>query len=803
MKKYLLFLLFVLTNVTFGQTIRGVVRDSRDQPIPFATVALLTATDSVLVRSVRCTDAGGYTLSGIKAGSYRLLGSAVGLEPIRSAVFAVPVGGEVTAPVLVLPEASRALGSVTVRARRPLVETLPDKLVLNVVGSSTSAGSTALELLQRAPGVLIDPNDNLTVQGKNGVRVYIDGKPSPLSAADLAGYLRTLQASDIEAIEIITQPSARYDAAGNAGIINIRLKKDKRFGSNGTLALGVAQGRYYPKLNGSLSLNHRTRAVNLFGTYSNRTARDWSSIQFYREQNGLFYDQRAETRTRSTAHNAKVGADWFVSPTSTLGVLLDVNARPYSSLTAGQTPIGTLGQAATQRLLANNDATGNRQNQTANLNYRFADTTGHELTIDVDYGRYRSDSRTNQLNQYVAVPGPALLLARDYRMDAGTTIDLRSLKLDYTQRLAGGTLGTGFKLSSVRTDNRFDFYDLVDSQPFINADRTNRFVYTERIVAGYASYNRTWGAWQGQAGLRVEQTHSDGELLNADPQQADARVVRQYTNLFPSAGLTYGLNKNNSLSLTYSRRIDRPSYQSLNPFESKLDELTYQKGNAFLRPQYTSTGRVAHTYNYKLTTGLSYSYTRDFFTDITDTTEQNRNYITTRNLASQRVLTLDVSYPFTVRKGWDVYVNVSAYRSTNRADFGAGRTIDLTANVLSLYLQQTVTLPNRWSAEVSGFYTSPSIWGGTFQNRRFWGSTVGVQHKLRNERGTVALTLTDPVNSQRWRGISQFGGLYMDASGGWESRQLRLNLTWNLGRQQVKKARQRTTGAADELGRMN
>jgi len=212
---------------------------------------------------------------------------------------------------------------------------------------------------------------------------------------------------------------------------------------------------------------------------------------------------------------------------------------------------------------------------------------------------------------------------------------------------------------------------------------------------------------------------------------------------------------------------------------------------------------VAHTYKYKLTTGLSYSYTRDFFTDITDTTEQNRDYITTRNLLSQRVLTLDVSYPFTVRKGWDVYVNVSAYRSTNRADFGAGRTINLTANVLSLYLQQTVTLPNRWSAEVSGFYTSPSIWGGTFQNRRFWGSTVSVQHKLRNERGTVALTLTDPVNSQRWRGISQFGGLYMDCSGGWESRQLRLNLTWNLGRQQVKKARQRTTGAADELGRMN
>ncbi|TAE27551.1 MAG: TonB-dependent receptor [Cytophagales bacterium] len=815
MKTLSILLLLVLSLATaFAQTatLTGTVVDVRQQPSPFVTVTLLRGTDSTLAKTAVADAQGAFSIVGIRAGSYRVAVSGVGFAEWRSAVLTVAEGQTLNLPTVVLTETAQSLKAVTVTARKPLVEMKTDRLVLNVEGSLTLAGSSALEVLQRAPGVLIDPNDNLMLQGKNGVRIFIDGKPSPLSAADLGAYLRTLQASDIEAVEIITQPSARFDAQGNAGIINIRLKKNKNYGTNGTATLGLAQGRYFPKANGSVSLNNRTEKVNLFATYSTRAARDWSFINLYREQSGAnglvqYFDQQSQTRSRSVSHNARAGADLFLSRRSTLGVLFDGSLRDGNSGTLGQTPIGLVGQTPTSLLIANNRNTNARANGNANLNYRYSDTTGHELTVDADLGRFQSNSDSYQPNQYLDPRTNALLAERNYRMTTLTNVSLRTLKADYSQRLVGGKLGLGLKLSSVETDNGFDFFDQIDGRDRLNLDRTNRFVYTERVNAAYATYNKTKGKWQAQLGLRAEHTYSDGQLQAANGQTDLSRVTRQYLNLFPSAGLTYSPSQTSQWNWTFSRRIDRPSYQSLNPFEWKLDELTYQKGNAFLRPQYTNTVQLAHTYKYKLTTSISYSDTQDFFTDITDTLRAEadgrpRNYMTTRNLANQRVWSVNVSYPFSLATWWNVYANVNAYRSTNRANFGEGKFIGLTVNALNLYMQHTITLPRKWNLELSGYYTSPSIWGGTFRNRRYWGTNVGLQRKVLADRGSVVLTVSDPFNRQQWRGISRFGGLYMDASGGYESQQVRVNFTYSFGSKQIKAARQRKTGLEEEKGRL-
>ncbi|MBC8155963.1 MAG: TonB-dependent receptor [Bacteroidetes bacterium] len=800
----LLIALLLATNQLFGQTasVRGVVQDTRHRPVPFSTVMLLNAADSALVKAQVSSDSGTYAFTALRAGAYRISVTGVGYTQQYSEPVTLADGQALVLATLQLAEVSSQLSEVKVVARKPLLEIMPDKTVLNVDASITAAGSSALELLQKAPGVLVDPSDNIVLQGKNGTRVYIDGKLSPLTQGDLAAYLRTLLASDIEAIEIIAHPSARYDAAGNAGIINIRLKKNKNFGTNGSVALGLAQGRFYPKQNGSVALNHRTKGANIFANYSNRMARDWSFINFYRQQAGMYYDQKAETVTRSAAHNLKAGADFFLGSKSTLGVLVNANGRNSDSETDGRTPIGPLNQPATSVLIANNRNTGNRANLTANLNYQYTDTSGRTLNVDADYGRYTSAGNNYQPNQYRDPTERIISQERNYRMKTSTVIDLYTLKADYQQKLWRGKLSAGFKLSSVETGNDFNFFDVTNGRDALNTDRTNQFSYTERVGAGYASYERQVKKFQWQAGLRLEQTYSHGVLSSVN-NQADGNVERTYLNLFPSAGLTYSANADNRYSVVFSRRIDRPGYQDLNPFESKLDELTYQKGNAFLRPQYTNSVEVSRTYKYTLTTTLGFSRTTDFFTSITDTTEGNRNFITTRNLARQDVISLGVSYPFSVAKWWNVYASLTAYHSNIRADFGEGKTIDLNANVLSLYSQHTITLPRKWSLEVSGYYTSPSIWGGTFINRRYWGSTVGVSHKVLRDKGSLALTLTDPFNSQRWRGVSQFGGLYMIASGGYESRQARINFTYNFGSKQVKGARQRNAGSADESKRIN
>ncbi len=802
-----LFLALGPVSFLFGQSaiIRGDVRDANGKPVPFATVALLNTADSTLAKAGATTDAGRFELATTTAGSYRLAISAVGMARQTTPIFSVSAGQTLVTEPIVLLAAATNLSEVKVVARKPLIEVLPDKLVFNVESSLNATGSNALELLQKSPGVVVDRDDNVLLQGSSGVRVFINGKPSPLAARELAAYLRSLQSADIEAIEIITQPSARYDAAGGAGIINIRLKKARTadLGTNGSMSLGLAQGRFYPKFNGSLSVNHRTKRVNTFASYSQRTSRDWSFINFYREQSGQFFDQQSQTRANTSSHNLRAGADITIGSRSTLGMLLNANLNNYTSATQGRTPIGTIGQPASQLLIANNQGSSARQNGTVNINYRFADTTGHVFTADADYGQYSSDGSQYQPNQYTNPAQTVVLSERNYRMNTATTIRIATLKADYEQRLLQGKLSAGVKLSNVQTDNDFRFFDiLTDTRNALNTNRSNRFIYTERINAGYINHSRTIGKWNYQAGIRAEHTQSDGNLIGAT-NQSDAHVQRQYLNLFPSAGLTWQRNANNSFGLTYSKRIDRPTYTDLNPFESKVDELTYQKGNAFLRPQYTNNVQLSHTYKYTLNTSLGYGYTRDYFTSITDTTEQNRNYISTRNLASRKTITLSISYPFQIAKWWSVYANVSAYRSTNRADLGAGRQISLTANVLSVYAQQTFTLPNGFSAEVSGFYTSPSVWGGTFLNRRFWGVDAGLQRKVLGGNGTVKLTVSDVFNVMQWRGISQFGGLYMDARGGWESRQVRLNFSYNLGNNKLKAARQRKTGLEDESGRAN
>jgi iron complex outermembrane recepter protein len=618
---------------------------------------------------------------------------------------------------------------------------------------------------------------------------------------DLGIYLRSLPSDQVEAIEVITKPSAKFDAAGNAGIINIRLKKNKNFGTNGSATLGLAQGAFFPKFNGSLTLNHRNARANWFGTYSHRNAKDWSFMNFDRQQVGSRFDQRSTNESRSAAHNLKAGADFFLNKKSAIGFLLNANLNHREGFNAGRTLIGPIDQAINSVLVANNQNQSNRINANANLNYRYADSTGRELNIDADYGHFGATSTQFQPNRYFDASEAQLLLERNYRMNTLTNIALSTLKADYEQKLWGGKVSAGFKLAMVRTNNDFDFFDVIDNRDLLNQNRTNQFLYRENINAAYVSYSRKVQKISYQAGLRLEQTNSEGKLTT-QTNQADANVKRNYTNLFPSAGLTYEHNPKNSFALNYSRRINRPTYQDLNPFESKLDELSYAKGNAFLRPEYTHSLELSHTYNYALTTSLSYSRTTDVVAQLTDTIEINRNFISPRNIASNDALSFNLSYPFAAAKWWNVYFSGGVYHTRYQADFGAGRSIRLNATAGSFYAQNTFTLSPKLTLEVSGFYSSPSIWGGTYVTRSIGNLDLGLQRKVLRGQGNLKLTLSDVFFTQPWRGTNEFGALRIVGSGGYESRQLRFNFTYNFGNKQVKAARQRKTGAEDEKGRI-
>ncbi len=799
MKAVLTFIMFLfMTSNLMAQNLRGKVIDSENLPVSLAAVSLYKEDGKTFIKASISNDQGTFMIQNIKTGSYKLIIEILGFEKYTSATFAF-LESDKDLGTIQLKEASETLNEVSIKAEKPIVQVQADKTVFNIQNTISASGDSGFELLRKAPGITVDNNDNIIVEGKTGVLIYIDDKPSVLRGDDLVNYLKTIQATDVESIEIITQPSSKYDAEGNAGIINIIFKRDKSLGTNGSLATGLTYGEF-ARYNNSVSFNNRNKKTSVYGSFSNRFGESLNFINLFRTQNDIIFDARTETIIDNNSNNARIGFDWHATKKSTFGMILTGNFSKSDANSSSRTPITTIGNNLPDEVLV---AGSDSENQTVNLyingNYKYKTKKGTSVNFDIDYGRYERDRENLQPNRYFNGDETLLISEIINFMITPIDIDILTSKVDYEQNFLKGKLGIGMKYSKVVTDNEFDFFDRINDVDILIDERTNDFNYDEQVSAAYVNYNRKFKKWNLQLGLRVEQTNSDGKLTSLISTQND-RVKRNYTDWFPSGGLTYQMNRKNSFALTYSRRIQRPNYASLNPFEYKIDELSFSKGNPFLQPQYTDNLKLSHTYNYRLTTSLSYSFIRDYFAKVTEAIGQNQNFLTTRNVANQKVINVGISYPTKFNNWWSIYFSVNAYRSIFEAtntDF-----IPISQNTLSLYAQNTFKLPKGFKAEVSGWYSSPSIWGGTYRTKSLGSLNIALQKKILNDKFTARLAFNDILYTSPWQGDTQFGNLIINGDGGNDSRQVRLNLTYNFGRNEIKKAKKRTTGLEDEKNRL-
>lgn len=802
--------LFFLTTAFAGKdtgNITGKVADGDNKPVAYANVLLLAGVDSTLVKAEYTDEEGAFELSNIPAGTYWLSVTFVGMADYVSPPFTLGTGESKAFPSITMHSAGIELAQVTVSARKPIVEVHADKTIFNIEGSINASGNNALELLRKAPGVVVDNNDNIMMSGKNGVQVYIDGKPSPLSASDLAAFLKTMQASEIATIEIISNPSARYDAAGNAGIINIRLKKDKRLGANANVNLDYSVG-HLPQYNGSINGNYRSKKVNVFGRLGYSDYQNQNYFGLYREQYGTAYDQQNNGKEDGSSPSLRLGADYFINDKNTVGILVDGKQSDNVWRNTSYTRIYQLGQSVVDSILdAGSTQDFTRNNYNFNLNYRFDNAKGIILNVDADYGLYRNDGQEDQPNRYYNgdnTNGEPFKI-KDFANNTETDIDITTFKIDHERPFAKGQLGVGLKYANVETDNTFDFFNVLEGEKNLDTGRSRRFVYSENVNAAYVNYSRQFNDALGiQVGVRAEQTNSDGMLTAYVPITGDSVVERNYLDFFPSGGLTYQLNPMNSLALTYSRRIDRPSYQDLNPFENRLDEKTFEKGNPRLNAQYTHSIALSHTFKYMYTTTLSFSRTTDLISRIVDIDDRDStaSFITWLNLGEQTNTTLNFSVPVQLTKWLNLYFNVNGYRQHNTGDFGDGKVVDITAWAVNGFAQATVSLPYDLAFEMSGWYNSPSIWEGNFRTKHIGSMDAGIQKKLMNGNANLKLSVSDIFKTSNWAGESFFGDLYIRGGGGWDSRRFKLSFSYSFGNQQVGNARRRTTGLEDEKNRI-
>jgi iron complex outermembrane receptor protein len=803
----LLLLAAFSTFSSSAQRLGGTVTDEQLAPLPGASIAIRRLPDSVVLKYTVTDTKGKFGFADIQPGNYYLMVTHVGYTDKLSAAFTV--GSAAAYPdfhTLIMSKVPEGLAAVTVSSRKPVIEVKADRTILNVEGSINAVGEDALDLLRKSPGVMVDKDNNISLSGKNGVKIYIDGRQVPLNGNDLADYLKTLQSSGIESIEIITNPSAKYDAEGNAGIINIRLKKNKSLGDNGSVTGGYHISTH-SNYNGGLSFNHRDAHVNWFGNYDYNNTNNATHLNLYRIALDSLFNQHSVIEPEISSHTFKTGLDYFLGKNNTIGLMVDGSLSDFKAPTTSNTLISYIPTNTPERILqADNSAAGHRNNGNFDLNYHHTDAAGRDLSMDGDYGIYRITSNQLQPNLYFDPTYTYLLYSDVYDMLAPTNIDIYTFKTDYEQNYAKGRLGLGVKTSYVNSSNTFRQYDVVADVKLSDTLNSSSFNYKENVNAVYANYSRPFKGWAMQAGLRVENTNakgiSDGYKQGiAGYQQYDSGFDRHYVDLFPSGSVTFNHDPARQWTLSYSRRIDRPAYQDLNPFEFKLDEYTYQKGNTQLQPQYTNSVAVSYVYKTTLVTTLNYSHVRDVFTQLVDTTDRSKAFLTKENLATQDIASLNVSYP--LQLGWyRCFGNLNAYYSLYNANFGPGRTVDLHVVAANIFIQQSASLGKGYTAEMSGFFSTPAIWQGTFKTRSIGNVDAGIQKSVLQKKGTIKLSVSDVFFTLRWTATSDFAGQYLRATGYSESRQLKIYFTYKFGNAQVKAARVHKTAAEEESKRV-
>ncbi|HTF30797.1 MAG TPA: outer membrane beta-barrel family protein, partial [Flavitalea sp.] len=798
MKRSAFFLLLLFAALTAFSQETGIYKGrimAGNSPHSGATIALLKKGDSALVKLSVSDNEGLFEIPGIIKNEYLLLVTSVGYDSV------LLVAKEGISNDIKLNANAQSLGSVTVVAKRPLVETRLDKTIVNVDASPSNAGATALELLEKSPGISVDKDGNISLKGKQGVIVLMDGKQTYLSGQDLANMLRSMPASQLDQVEIMTQPSAKFDAAGNSGILNLKTKKAKTMGFNGSVNVGYIQGNY-PKSPNSFNFNYRKGKINLFTnggyTYWQSNSEQTLNRKFKLPSEDYVFDQVGNSINSSSSVNARVGLDYNVDEKTTLGILVGGNysLRKYSNISLGDFFLENTTQVDSS-IFAANTTRNPWKNFTANANFKKTlNKNGREITADIDYIKYSSELNQYTDNRvlYPAKPTSIYLL----RAVLPSDIDIYSGKVDYVHPLNKETkIEAGAKISYVSTDNNapYETFNPVTGK-WIDDVRKDHFRYDEQITAGYLNFSKQVKKWGFQTGLRGEHTHSKGTQV-----LIGKSISRDYFQVFPTAYISYAMNDQNQFGLNYGRRVERPNYQDLNPFQQFLDLYTFNKGNPYLTPQFTNNIELSHIFKSKLSTTLNYSYTSDIINDILVQNDETKvTYQTKENVASRRTVGLAVSYNAQLTTWW----TTSLYGNVNNNYYkGLVNNIFLSTDITSFSanFNQQFKFAKTWGAEMSGFYQSKSLVTSMFIIDPMYVISFGFSKQIMKTKGMLKLSVIDPFRLQKVDVHINHSNIDMIVTNRWDNRRVGLTFTYRFSKGQNVQQRKRTSSSQEEQNR--
>lgn len=779
----------LLPYLVFAQIqISGSLVDTEQQPLAFANVLLLQAKDSSLVKAELSDDKGHFVFKAEK-GAYLLRVVLLGHKEHWQALG--QTDADVSLGALLLRSSQTVLGEVEITAKKPFLEQKAGMMVVNVANSITGTDGSAMELLRKVPGMVI-VQDQIRLNGRTGVSILIEGRPTQY--VDMNALLLDMPAANIERIEVITQPGAKYDAQGTAGIINIILKKNVNLGLNGSITLGAGYGRL-GKYRSSATINKRNERVNLSASAAFNHRTSFESLDLMRRVQDSLFQQQNYMPDFPYSLQLKAGVDYYLSPKHTIGTNISVLGSKNNSTDENNTVLFDNG---VERIL--NVSTTNEEKRrsffgTADLYYQFKiDTNGHQWSADASYSRFARDKQ-NAVRSLSTFGTSIVFPDRRQVLPGGSAIV--AARVDYERPIGPYlNLEAGAKISRAEVDNDFKAEQQTPERIWIDDNGlSNHFIFEENIAAVYGNLKLRYKKIEANAGLRYEDARQTGISLTLDSVQA-----RVFQNLFPTLNVNIPLKGKIGMAAAYSYRIDRPGYNALNPFVSYLDPYTFRQGNPFLRPEFTHSTSLSLTYDKQPFFNLQYDRSKDVIQLISrqvDSTGAAFGY--NENFKRYDHIGGHLFFPLNFIKKMSGYGGGMLYYDRYRSGL-FDTNLDRSAWNFTGFLQATYQWHKRFSMEVTGWFRGPGL-EGLMQTNALYGVDAGLQYKFPNKRATLKLNCNN-LFFKYFSGTMRFANLDTDVVSRWETRVVNASFSYTFGNQFLKAAKKRK-GSADEERKRN
>ena len=778
--------------------LRGTITNQKGEPVPYANVALLSP-EGVLLEGAVTDEAGNFSIATTKTARVKLVVSSLGYTSYSSDEFELLAGLQKDFGALVLADELTGLDEVTVKASRPQIIIEPDKTIVNVEGTVMAEGANALDVLGRSPGVFITSDGSINLNGRTGVTVMINDRPMYMSAADLTSFLRSMPADNIKSIEVITSPSARFDAEGAAGVINIQLKKNTVDGVFGNVMLG---GRYNGKAapNTGVTLNVKKGKWTTNGTFNYNEYVEINDLEITRNfqveggKSTFLQDSRIVERSHTPSFTG--AANYELTPTQNLGINLQASTTSSNGLNNSGTLISNPGQTNGTSFTSINDSKDQSSRLFTNLHYDAKlDTLGGKISADLDFTVMDMGSNALLNNAYLN----GLTQSKDRVLTLNDMYyTILTSKVDWIQPLKGGKLlEAGLKGSWVESDNDLDLSRGFNDGPLQPDPNSNRFIYQENVLAAYSSLKGDFSKKLSyQAGLRMEYSDVTGTSKTLN------QVNRQeYVNLFPSVFLQHKVSDSYQVVYNVNRRITRPNYRLLNPFVYYIDPLTTEKGNPSLRPQYSTNLEMDHVIKGAYQFTLGYSVTEDAFMQIFEQNEEARSSTTfTANFDKTKNFNFQGVVPVEFTKWWNssnlVQANYNKFKSLLGKDV-----LDVSQVSYLLRTQHNFNLPKGFKLELVGIYLSPQIWGQGEIGGFGW-VDAGMTKSLMKDKLSLSINGGDLFRTQWIRAAINFADIDTQIRQYRNEQSIRFTLRYNFSKGQSFRVNS-NSGSSEERKRLD